>query len=282
MRPVPYDEPTVTRLLKSVTQADGHPPFSEHKLESFGGTQSSVGAWSDETGMCVVGIAAFHEVGGHWAVEIAVAPEQRGPRMEEVAIRVATDLVPGSVPHTVWAFRTGQIEAARRLGYHEIRAVLRMTGPIPEDIGGAPPRVTIDAMEPNDVGGIVTVNNRAFLGHREQGARTEEDFASLAERAWFDSSGVLVAKMGERVVGICVAKYEGGATGEIFLIAVDPENQHSGIGRALTGAGFEVLRRHGAQKVRLWVDASNEAAVRFYASLGLSEDFRTRELALPP
>ena len=109
MRPVPYDEPTVTRLLKAVTQADGHPPFSEHKLESFGRTQSSVGAWSDETGMCVVGIAAFHEVGGHWAVEIAVAPEQRGPRMEEVAIRVATDLVAGSVPHTVWAFRTGQI-----------------------------------------------------------------------------------------------------------------------------------------------------------------------------
>jgi mycothiol synthase len=281
MRPVPYDEPTVTLLLKAVAQADGHPPFSDHKLASFGSTQSSVGAWSDERSMCVVGIAAFHEAGGHWAVEIAVAPEQRGPRMEEVAIRVATDLVPRSVPHTVWAFRTGQIEAAKGLGYHEIRAVLRMTGLIPEDIGGAPPRVTIDAMEPNDIGGIVTVNNRAFLGHREQGARTEEDFASLAERAWFDSAGVLVAKMGERVVGICVTKYEGDATGEIFLIAVDPKNQHSGIGRALTGAAFEVLRRHGAREVSLWVDASNEAAVRFYASLGLSEDFRTRELALP-
>ncbi|MCJ7780009.1 MAG: GNAT family N-acetyltransferase, partial [Acidimicrobiia bacterium] len=257
MRPVPYDEPTGTRLLKAVTEADGHPPFSEHKLESFESKQSSVGAWSDETGMCVVGIAAFHEAGGHWAVEIAVAPERRGPRMEDGAIRVATDLVPSSVPHTVWAFRTAQIEAAKRLGYHEIRAVLRMTGLIPEGIDGAPPEVTIDAMEPDDVDGIVTVNNRAFPGHREQGAMTGEDFASLAGRAWFDSAGVLVAKMGERVVGICVTKYEGDVTGEIFLIAVDPKHQQSGIGRALTGAGFEVLRRHGAQKVSLWVDASN-------------------------
>ncbi len=278
---VPYEESAVARLLKRVTQADGHPPLSGHKLESIGDDRSRTGAWSDETGMCVVGVAALHEASGHWAVEIAVAPEQRGPRMEEVAVRLATSLAPDTAVHTVWAFRTDQIEAIERLGYQEIRAMIRMAGPTPEEIHCVPSRATIDAMAPEDMGGIAAVNNRAFVGHPEQGAMTGEDFGSLVGRAGFDSAGVLLAKMGERVVGFCVTKYEGDAIGEIFVIAVDPEEQHSGIGRALIGSGFEVLQRRGALEVHLWVDASNETAIRFYTSLGLTENFRTREYALP-
>ncbi|MEA3501505.1 MAG: GNAT family N-acetyltransferase [Actinomycetota bacterium] len=281
MHPVQYEESAVARLLERVTDADGHPPFSEHKRKSIDGERSRNGAWADKTDMSVVGVAVLHEGSGHWAVEIAVAPEQRGSRMEEAAIRVGTSLAPDTAVHTVWAFRADQIDAAERLGYGQIRAVIRMVGPIPEDDDGARPRVTFDAMVPGDVDGIVAVNNRAFLGHPEQGGMTEEDFGLLVERAWFDLAGVVVAKIGGQVGGFCITKYEADGVGEIFTIAVDPMYQQSGIGRVLIGSGFEVLRRRGARRVSLWVDASNETAVRFYSSLGLIEDFRTRELALP-
>lgn len=275
-----YEESVVTRLLEMITQADGHPPFSEHKRESIGGDRSRVGAWSDTTGLCVVGVAALHEANRRWSVEIAVAPQQRDPRMEEAAIRVATGLVPHTAEHTIWAFRTDQIEAAMRLSYREIRSVLRMAGTIPEEIDNAASRVTIGAMEEVDIGGLVAVNNRAFRGHPEQGAMTAEGFGSLVDRPWFDPAAVLVAKTGERVAGFCITKYAGNGIGEIFVIAVDPVDQQSGIGRDLIGSGFDVLRSRGARTVHVWVDKANEAAVRFYASLGLADDFRTREFAL--
>lgn len=280
MHPVPFDELAVAELLESVTRFDGHPPLSGHKLETMGGDHSKAGVWSDGSAVCVVAVAAFHESGDRWAVEIAVAPAHRDGRTEEAAIRAGTDLVPGAAAHTLWAFRADQIEAAERLGYREVRSVLRMGGSIPIQTGERVRRGAIVAMESEDVGEIIALNSRAFAGHPEQGAMTEEDFAPLLEQPGFDSAGVLVARRGERIAGFCITKRGGIEKGEIFVIAVDPMDQHSGIGRELIEAGFNVLREGGARTVNVWVDEANEAAIGLYASLGLVEDFRTRELAL--
>ena len=199
--------------------------------------------------------------------------------MEEASIRVAIDLIPRGAEHTIWAFRSEQVEAARRLGYREIRAILRMAGPIPEKTNGSASPATIGTMGSADVGAIIAVNNRAFPDHPEQGAMSEEDFALIMDQPWFVPEGVLIAREGERVAGFCITKYEGNRIGEIFVIAVDPKDQHSGVGRSLIGAGFEALRRRGVETVNVWVDESNEVAVGFYTSLGFAEDFATRELA---
>ena len=280
MHPVSYQEPSVTHLLERAAGVDGHPPFSAHKIESIGGHRTRTGAWSDGTVLCVVGVAAPHELSGHWAVEVAVAPECRDPRVEDAAIRAATSLPPSTAMHTVWAFRTDQIEAVLRLGYTEIRSVLRLAGPIPEEGNVSVSRVVVDLMAPGDAGGIVAVNNLAFADHREQGAMTEESLGSLVARSGFDPAGVLVVREEGRVVGFCITKREGDAMGEIFVIGVNPEKQRSGIGRALIRSSLEALRGRGARNVSLWVDATNTTALRFYATLGLTEDFRTREFAL--
>lgn len=280
MHPVPYDELTVAELVESATRFDGHPPLSGQKLETMGRIQSRAGVWSDGSAVCVVAVVAFHESGDHWAVEIAVAPSHRDRRMEEDSIRAGTDLVPGDAAHTLWAFRADQIEAAERMGYSEVRSVLRMAGPIPIQTGERVRRSAIVAMEPEDVGRIIALNSRAFAGHPEQGAMTETSFASLIDQPGFDSAGVLVARKGERIAGFCITKRGGFETGEIFVIAVDPMDHHLGIGRELIEAGFNVLRERGARTVNVWVDQTNEAAIGLYGSLGLVEDFRTRELAL--
>ncbi len=281
MHPVPYEELAVTDLVRTVTQTDGHPPFSGYKVESIGRDRARTGSWSDDTTLCVIGIAALHEPTGHWAVEIAVAPDHRGPNREESAIRLSAALVPDDAAYTVWAFRDEQVAAARRLGYREIRAVSRMTGPIPTVTTSEGPSMPIGTMKSLDGPGILDVNNRAFRGHPEQGSMTEEDLASLIGQSWFESDGVLVARDGERIVGFCITKYEDGHFGEIVVIAVDPAAQHTGVGRDLIRSGLDVLKRRGARKVSVWVDTSNDAATRLYETLGLVEDFRTREFALP-
>jgi len=57
--------------------------------------------------------------------------------------------------------------------------------------------------------------------------------------------------------------------GEIFVIAVDPDFEHQGLGRALTVAGYAYLAGLGLTEGILYVDAANTAAVTLYRSLGL-------------
>ena len=62
---------------------------------------------------------------------------------------------------------------------------------------------------------------------------------------------------------------DGGAVGEIYSIGVDPRYRRKGLGRAVALDGFRYLaeRRHATRAI-LYVDSSNEAAVRLYRSLG--------------
>ncbi len=280
MHPVPYDELAADELVESATLFDGHPPLSGHKLETMRGNQSRAGVWSDGAVLCVLAVAAYHKSGDHWAVEIAVAPANRDGRTEEASIRVGTDLVPDRAAHRLWAFRTDQIEAAERLGYREVRSVLRMAGSIPIQTSERTRQTEIGVMEPDDVPSIIALNNRAFADHPEQGAMTAASFTSLVGQPGFDPAGILVARKGERIAGFCITKREESENGEIFVIAVDPIDHHLGIGRELIEEGFDVLRDGGVLTVNLWVDEENEAAIGLYASLGLVEAFRTRELAL--
>ena len=241
MRPAPYDALSVRSFLAEVAEADGHPPLSEHKVMTMDQGRSQVGVWTDSAGIGLVAVASWHEGGGHWAVEAALASRRRTPTDEEAAIHRATELAAPGEPHTLWTFRTGQIAAARRVGYDEVRAVLRMSGAVPTNAGKPIPGVAITPMAAGDIEGIVAVNNRAFADHREQGSMTADRFRSLAKLKWFDPA--------------------------------------SGIGRALASHGFVWLANRGAVTAQAWVDETNRPAAGLYRTLGLAEDFRNREMA---
>jgi mycothiol synthase len=277
MRSAPFEAAGVREFLDEMTHADGHPPLSEHKMATLGGAGSLAGVWSDHAGLCLVAVAAWHP-GGHWAIEAAVAPRRRTAPEEVAAIERATGIIPIGESHSFWAFRPGQVEAALRMGYEQIRAVLRMSGPMPTAGARSVPGISIEPMAEIDIEAIVGVNNRAFADHREQGSMTVDGFRLLMGLGWFDPRGVHVARSSDRIVGFCVAKHEERAVGEVFVLAVDPDLAGSGIGRALVDRAFAGLADQGAVRAQAWVDAGNRPAVGLYRALGLAEDFRTSEL----
>ena len=82
------------------------------------------------------------------------------------------------------------------------------------------------------------------------------------------ASTVLVARDGEGLAGSVMAGFDG-HRGWVYYLAVAPDRQRSGLGRALMAAAEDWLRERGAPKIQLMVREDNEAALAFYAKLGM-------------
>jgi mycothiol synthase len=88
----------------------------------------------------------------------------------------------------------------------------------------------------------------------------------------------LVLEKDGEILGFCWTRVHESGDGEIFRIAVRPESQGRGIGRGLVLAGFDYLA--GGEDVStgtLWVDTSNEVALRLYEGLGMAVAHVNRE-----
>jgi mycothiol synthase len=66
------------------------------------------------------------------------------------------------------------------------------------------------------------------------------------------------------------------------VISVDPRHNGQGWGRSLTVAGLQWLAGRGVHVGMLYTDASNDAAVALYRSLGFQLDHTDRSYRRPP
>lgn len=276
----------VRDLLDTVEAVDDHAALGEHKwLDLLNGSgRCFAGMVAEEPPHPhPVGYAHLSANGAHFGLEVAVDPEHRGIGVEVALVEAALELAAaeGGGQLHLWVFRPTQIHdaLAHRLGFSRGRELYQMRRPLPHpEAARWPAGVRVRRFVPGqDEAAWLAVNNAVFAGHPEQGTWDLETLRRREAEAWFDPVGFLLAEDDEGLAGFCWTKVHeggdvggraGGMIGEIYVIAVDPSRQGSGLGKALVLGGLASLAERGCRTGMLYVDASNESAVGLYRALG--------------
>lgn len=172
--------------------------------------------------------------------------------------------------------RTGSaLLAARgyRLAWSEHRMVRSLAGGI---IIGELEGVTLRPLPSSDVAAIHAVDARAFAADPGYVAESLTKFREEHLEA-HDSAPDLsrVAVAGDRVVGFVIARrWEDRSVGYVDVLAVDPDHQGRGIGRALLLEAFAAFAAAGLKEAQLSVGSFNPKARRLYESAGMTTRFR--------
>lgn len=190
--------------------------------------------------------------------------------------RTRARLEPGSATR-LWNSTSAGDEAAARLlerrGYTPIRTFRQMTIDLDPSFGAGavPDGVAIRPFDAEvDGPAAFAVVDAAFVTHFGYFEETFEDWWAQqhADETWDPSLG-LVAELDGTVVGYSNNGVIDG-TGYVFELAVAPEHQGRGIGRALLTHSFASFAARGIRTGRLGVDTENvTGAHELYRSVGM-------------
>jgi mycothiol synthase len=119
----------------------------------------------------------------------------------------------------------------------------------------------------------LTLNNKIFAHHPDQGNWVMEDLENRMAENWFDPKGFFLALKDGAIIGCCWTKIHHDLVnqepvGELYVVGVHPDHAHQGIGRALSIAAINHLVATGIKESMLYVDADNDKGLALYASLG--------------
>jgi mycothiol synthase len=228
--------------------------------------------------------------------ELVVHPARRRQGLGQALVG---ELAAGANGHLLQLWAHGDLPAAARLaataGFERFRTLWQMRRSLrdpmarPEFPAGRGLRTFAPGQDEDEWLGL---NGRAFAKHPEQGAWTRHDVELREREPWFDPAGFFIAERDGQMAGFHWTKVhppqaaDPGArashglaasakpgVGEVYVVGVDPAEQGSGLGRALTLAGLHHLRDLGLETAMLYVDEDNTAAIRMYKALGFT---RTR------
>jgi mycothiol synthase len=277
----------VLGLAASADAADGVAPLSEHVLLHLrydgddGGDDGSEGDFLLTVDGKAAGYAHLDapEAGTEVSGELVIDPAWR---RQGLGRALAGELAVRADGRTLRIWAHGDLPAAARLaasaGFERSRALWQMRRSLREGLDRAqfPPGSTLRAFVPGrDEDEWLSLNRRAFAGHPEQGAWTRHDLELREREPWFDPTGFLVAERGDAMAGFHWTKVhapegQDGPLGEVYVVGVDPEEQGTGLGRALTLAGLHHLRGLGLDQAMLYVDEENVPAIRMYQRIGFT------------
>lgn len=190
---------------------------------------------------------------------------------------------PGFGWHALAAEQCGLIEGR---SLHQLRCSL----PIAENISTKSKSGATVATRPFEPGEdeqrLLSVNNRAFAYHPDQGNLTASDLSKTMAEDWFDPDGVRLyddPSDPNKLAGFCWTKIhrarnvgnpiennQDDELGEIYAIGIDPDHHGQGLGRPMTAAGLDWLTQHDISTGMLYVESDNEPALRTYERLGFT------------
>jgi ribosomal protein S18 acetylase RimI-like enzyme len=83
--------------------------------------------------------------------------------------------------------------------------------------------------------------------------------------------GFLIAMDGRTIIGSIMVGYDG-HRGWISYLACHPNHRRRGVAKSLMNEAKNLLLERGCPKINLQVRSGNESAVKFYESIGYSDD----------
>jgi mycothiol synthase len=134
---------------------------------------------------------------------------------------------------------------------------------------------TIRTFDDSDKGNWLELNNKIFAHHPDQGNWAMADLDNRMSEPWFDPEGFFLAVEKEKILGFCWTKIHRDLVnqdpvGELYVVGVDPDHTHKGIGRAVSIAALNYLTYKGLKHSMLYADADNQNGLALYASLGFN------------
>jgi mycothiol synthase len=268
------EQGAVLAVVEVAEHADGVAPVGEQVLRELAGQGTEHLLVNDPDG-ALVGYLNLTPTG---TAEMVVHPDRRRSGIGTALVRAAVGRCGPST--RFWAH--GTLPAAKAMAaacdLRAVRELIQMRRTligipdhsVPQDIsfrtyGGT-----------GDDAALLRVNNAAFSWHPEQGGWTDSDLTQRVSEPWFDPDGLFLAvdDASSELVGFHWTKVHDGATGEVYVLGVDPSEQGRGLGRALTLIGLAHLARrlehHQQATVMLYVESDNLAAIRTYEGLGFA------------
>jgi mycothiol synthase len=287
----PAQQSALAALIARCEEADQHPALSEDLRDPAGridlirhGARAVLAVQDEPTQSGELAGCATLTPGadGLTSLHLAIDPAHRGGDLRTTLIAKA--LAHTSAPVRLWIMLASRDDdkAVAPLGFRPERDLLQMRVPLPlaaAIVAATRPVETRSFVVGQDDEMWLSVNNRAFAGHPEQGNWTLEKLRGREQAEWFDPHGFLLAPdpnaEGRGLIGSCWTKVHRHHTpilGEIYVISVDPGRHGEGWGRALTVAGLQWLSGQGLSVGMLYTDASNTTAVALYRTLGFTVD----------
>ena len=277
------EQDAVRELVAAARAADGIDPVGEQVLRELAGQRTHQILVTDPRDPnSVVGYLSLlpGRDGADATAELVVRPDARRRGIGTALLRAATERSGGRV--RFWAHGTmpGARAIAEALELRVARELVQMERvllDIPEYV--VPQGISVrNYAGDKDHPELLRVNNAAFSWHPEQGGWTDSDMAGRVGEPWFDPEGLFLAfdEATGVLLGFHWTKVHGHqaaeATGEVYVVGVNPAAQGRGLGRLLTLIGIEHLaRRIGPDSaVMLYVESDNAAAVRTYQGLGFT------------
>jgi len=286
-----HDVAAIKKLTAAATAYDDMAPLSEHVLIHLhhGGDSADEHVIMRAGDGTLVGYLHLDQtdiVAGP-VVEVVVHPDFRrqglGRRLVTAAVERARN-----PKLRLWAH--GELASAYQLandmGFTKTRELWQMRrsllAPLPkvELADGVTLRTFVPGIDEN---AWLDLNAEVFAEHPEQGRMTREDLDIRMSEGWFEPRGFFLAAKqtanGEKLVGFHWTKIHGGLRkgahdhpeiGEIYVLGIAPSERGTHLGRALTFAGLDYLRREGLSAAMLYVDAENESARHLYETLGFA------------